>query len=164
MKGELEMKENKHKKIRGGFTMVELMAVLIILGLLAAVVAQNFMGKTDDARVKTTRMNLKILHQAVLQFKMDTGRYPSEEEGLYELVEEPMDLIGWESGGYLQTTDIPLDAWGNEFFYMLNPESGKAFVIISYGADNEEGGEDYDADLLSTDSNRRREREVEVDM
>lgn len=158
------MKENKHKKIRGGFTMVELMAVLIILGLLAAVVAQNFMGKTDDARVKTTRMNLKILHQAVLQFKMDTGRYPSEEEGLYELVEEPMDLIGWESGGYLQTTDIPLDAWGNEFFYMLNPESGKAFVIISYGADNEEGGEDYDADLLSTDSNRRREREVEVDM
>lgn len=150
--------------MRGGFTMVELMAVLIILGLLAAVVAQQFAGRTDEARVKTTRMNLKILHQAVLQFKMDTGRYPSEEEGLYELVEEPTDIVGWNPGGYLQTTDIPLDAWGNEFFYMLNPESGKPFVIISYGADNEEGGEDYEGDLLSTDSNRRRERDSEVDV
>ena len=114
--------------------MVELMAVLIILGLLAAVVAQNFMGKTDDARVKTTEMNLKILHSAVVQFKMDTGRFPSEEEGLYELVEEPMDIVGWNRGGYLQSTDIPLDAWNNEFFYMLNPESGKAFVIIEDGS------------------------------
>ncbi len=158
------MKENKHNKMRGGFTMVELMAVLIILGLLAAVVARNFMGRTDDARVKTTEMNLKILSQAVLQFKMDTGRYPSEEEGLYELIEEPTDIIGWNRGGYLESTDIPLDAWGNEFFLMLNPESGKPYVIISFGADNEEGGEDYDADLLSTDTNRRRDRDSEVDV
>jgi len=84
---------------------------------------------------------------------MDTGRYPSEEEGLNELVEEPTDTIGWDPEGYLSSTDIPKDAWGNEFIYQLNPESGKAFVIISYGADSEEGGEGYDADLKSTDAN-----------
>jgi len=147
------MRENVREKNRAGFTMVELMAVLIILGLLATVVVSNFMGQTDKARVTTSKANLKVLHNSVLRFKMDTGRYPSEEEGLNELVEEPTDTIGWDPEGYLSSTDIPKDAWGNDFIYQLNPESGKAFVIISYGADSEEGGEGYDADLKSTDAN-----------
>jgi general secretion pathway protein G len=96
--------------------------------------------------------NLKILQNAVNQFKMDTGRFPTEEEGLNALVEQPTDITNWEPGGYLQTTEIPKDAWGNEFIYELYPESGKPFVIKSLGADGEEGGEDYDADLLSTDA------------
>lgn len=133
--------------------MVELMAVLIILGLLATVVVRNFMGQTDRARVTTTKANLKVLHNSVLQFKMDTGRYPTEEEGLNELLQEPTDVTGWDPGGYLTSTEIPKDAWGREFVYQLNPESGKAFVIISYGADGEPEGEDYDADLYSTDAN-----------
>jgi general secretion pathway protein G len=147
------MDKKSSRKRRDGFTMVELMAVLIILGLLAAVVANNFIGKTDQARVVTTKASLKTLHNAVLSFKMDTGRYPSEEEGLYELLEQPTDVTGWNPGGYLESTDLPLDAWGREFVYLLNPESGKPFVIISYGADGEEGGEGYDADLYSTDAN-----------
>ncbi len=141
--------------------MVELMAVLIIIGLLAAAAVGTFMGQIDRAKVRTTAASLKTLHTAVIQFKMDTGRFPSEDQGLWELVEEPTDVMDWIPGGYLETTDIPLDAWNNEFEYMLDPGTGKAFVVISYGADGQEGGEDYDADLYSTDSTHGRRRESE---
>jgi general secretion pathway protein G len=83
---------------------------------------------------------------------MDTGRFPSEEMGLEELLEQPGDVENYEPGGYLETTEIPKDGWGNEFIYELFPESGKPFVIKSLGADGEEGGEDYDTDLHSTDA------------
>jgi general secretion pathway protein G len=146
------MKKNRERKVQDGFTMVELMAVLIILGLLFAVVVQNFVGHTDKARVITTKTSLKQLHTAVNQFKMDNGRYPTEDEGLFALVDMPMDAQNWPEGGYLQTTDIPKDGWGNDFVYELYPESGKPFVIISYGADGQPEGEGYDADLLSTDA------------
>ena len=142
-----------NKRIRSGFTMVELMAVLIIIGLLAGVAAIKVVGQIDKARVTTTKANLKILHNAVNQFKLDTGRFPDEEEGLSVLVEQPSDVTNYEPGGYLETTEIQQDAWGEEFIYERFPESGKQFVIISYGADKEEGGEDYDADLYSTDAN-----------
>jgi len=145
------MKEKRNA--RKGFTMVELMAVLIILGLLAAVVVRNFVGQTDKARVITTKASLKILHMAVNQFKMDNGRFPTEEEGLSALIEPPSDVVGtWPTGGYLESTEIPKDGWGNDFIFELYPESGKPFVIKSLGADGEEGGENYDADLLSTDA------------
>jgi len=141
------MRTNKNK----GFTLVELMAVLLIIALLAGVAARNFMGTTEKAKVTTTKATLKMLHGAVNMFKLDTGRYPTEDMGLLELVEQPTDVTGWAPGGYLETTQVPLDAWKNEFVYQLNPESGKPFVIISYGADGKEGGEGYDADLYSTD-------------
>ena len=137
---------------RKGFTMVELMAVLIIIGLLATLVVTKVATKIDQARVTTTKANLKVLHSAVNQFKMDTGRFPSEEMGLEELLEQPSDVENYEPGGYLETTEIPKDGWGNEFIYELFPESGKPFVIKSLGADGEEGGEDYDTDLHSTDA------------
>ena len=145
------MTKNK-KNFERGFTLVEIMAVIIIIGLLAAVAAINFLGQTDKARVITTRANLKTLHHAVAQFKMDTGRFPTEDEGLDVLVEAPTDIANYEPGGYLETTEVPLDAWGYDFIYQRYPESGKPFVIISYGGDGEEGGEEYDADLHSTDA------------
>ncbi len=145
------MKNNTDKK-RNAFTLVEVMAVLVIIGLLAAVAVQNFMGTTDKARVKTTQANLKVLHEQVQMFKLDTGRYPSEEAGLMELIEEPTDVDDWQPGGYIDSTDLPPDGWKNDFIYQLDPESGKPFVVISYGADGEEGGEDYDADIYSTDA------------
>jgi general secretion pathway protein G len=146
------MKEKK-KNIRYGFTMVELMAVLIILGLLMAVVVRNFVGQTDRARVTTTKASLRILHSAVNQFKMDTGRFPTEDEGLNALIVPPDDVTNYPPDGYLDTTELPKDGWGRDFVYILYPESGKSFVIKSSGADGEEGGEGYDADLLSTDAN-----------
>jgi general secretion pathway protein G len=140
-------------KMGKGFTMVELMAILIIIGLLATLVVTKVADKIDQARVTTTKANLKALHSAINQFKMDTGRFPTEDEGLKALIEQPSDVITYAPGGYLETTEIPKDAWGRDYIYELNPESGKPFVIKSYGADGEEGGEGYNADLLSTDAN-----------
>ena len=145
------MKKRK-REVGKGFTMIELMAVLIILGLLFTLVATRVADQIDKARVTTTKANLKALHTAVNQFKMDSGRFPNEEEGLMALIEQPSDITNYPPGGYLETTEITKDGWGNDFIYELFPESGKPFVIKSLGADGEEGGEDYDADLLSTDA------------
>jgi len=136
---------------RYGFTLVEVMAVLLIVGLLAGLAIQNFMGQTDRAKQKATEAKLRMLHQAVNLFKLDTGRYPTEEEGLLALIEQPSDVENWQPGGYLDTTSVPQDAWNRDFIYQLNPDSGKPFVIISLGADGQEEGEGYDTDLYSTD-------------
>jgi general secretion pathway protein G len=144
--------EKRKKNVKSGFTMVELMAVLIIIGLLGTLVATKVVSQIDRARVTTTKSNLKELHRMVNQFKLDTGRFPTEEEELYALIEEPSDVEGYQPGGYLETTEVPLDGWKREFIYELYPESGKAFVIMSYGADGEEGGEGHDTDLYSTDA------------
>jgi general secretion pathway protein G len=147
------MDSRKRRSIRSGFTMVELMAVLVIVGLLAAVVVTNFVGRIEGAKVTTTKASLKSLHSAVTSFYMDTGRYPTETEGLEVLVVRPSDVTKWQTGGYLDTTTVPKDGWGREFVYRLAPENGKPFVIISLGADGQEGGEGNDADLYSTDAN-----------
>jgi general secretion pathway protein G len=118
-----------------------------------AVVAKNVVGRIDRAKVQTTKASLKALHDAVIQFKLDTGDYPSQEGGLDELIMPPSDVMGYDPGGYLETTEVPKDAWGRDFIYELSPVSGKPFVIYSYGADGQEGGEGYDQDLLSTDAN-----------
>jgi len=147
------MKDNSRKRqVRHGFTMVELMAVLIILGLLAALVVQNFVGKVADARVKITKASLRELHTAINQFHMDTGRWPTEDEGLSILIQPPADVTNYPQGGYIETTTVPKDGWSHDFVFELYPETGKPFVIKSLGADGQEGGEGENADLLSTDA------------
>jgi general secretion pathway protein G len=143
------MKDKKNPRVRPGFSMVELMAVLIILGLLFALVAGNVMGKVDGARITTTKANLKSLHNAVKSFRMDCTRYPTEDEGLLALIDQPMDIDTYPEEGYLDTTELPVDAWNNDFVFELYPESGKPFVIRSLGPDKEYDTED---DLLSTDA------------
>lgn len=150
--GVAELMKRTYGNFKAGFTMVELMAMLIIIGLLATLVVTKVASQIDRARVTTTKANLKILHSAVNQFKMDSGRFPSEDVGLMELIEQPSDVTNYEQGGYIETTELPRDGWGEEFIYELYPESGKPFVIKSFGADKEEGGESYDADLYSTDA------------
>ncbi len=146
------MEPNRKKQNERGFTMVELMAVLVILGLLMAMVVKNFVGQVDRGKVVTTKTSLRQLHTAVGEFRMETGRWPAEDEGLNVLVQAPADVKNYPPGGYLSTTEVPKDAWGNDFIFELNPESGKPFVIKSLGADGQEGGEGYDADLYSTDA------------
>jgi len=106
-------------------------------------------GNNANANIIKTQENLNVLHNAVTQFKIDTGRYPAEDLGLLELVKQPTDVTGWKQGGYLTTKEIPKDAWGNDFIYQVYPESGKPFVIISYGADAKKGGDGDNADLSS---------------
>lgn len=142
--------KKRNRKIRYGFTMVELMAILVIIGLLATLVATKVMRQVERAQETTTKANLKMLHNAINQFKMDTGRYPTEDEGLMALIQQPGDVDTWVTGGYLETTDLPPDGWGNDFYYEAYPESGLPFAIRSFGPDGELGTDD---DLLSTDAN-----------
>lgn len=146
------MKNKGQRRLRRGFTMVELMAVLIILGLLAAVVVKNFVGQVDRGRVITTKASLRQLHTAINQFHMDSGRWPTEDEGLRVLVQQPTDVQNYPPGGYIETTEVPKDAWNHDFIFELWPETGKPFVIKSLGADGQEGGEGDNVDLLSTDA------------
>ncbi len=143
------MEKRRIVNMRYGFTMVELMAVLIIIGLLATLVGTRVLKQIENAKFATTKANLKTLHTAVNQFYMDTGDFPTEEDGLMVLIELPEDIEGYDSGGYLEETEIPRDGWKNDFIYERCPESGKPFVIRSCGPDGEVDTED---DLLSTDA------------
>jgi general secretion pathway protein G len=135
------------KKNHKGFTIVEITAVLIIIGLLAALVGTSVIKQIEKAKVETTKMNLKTLDTAVKQFFMDVGRLPTQEEGLDVLINPPAGLEGYDQSGYLEQTKIPKDGWKHEFKYSVAPESGKPFEIRSAGPD----GELYtDDDLIST--------------
>ncbi len=124
--------------------------VLLAVPLLCLIVLTCYpFDTTNRARVVTTEYTLKELHFAVNTFRSDTGRYPTEKEGIKALVEKPDQADGWT--GYLETTEVPRDAWKNPFIYKLNPDPNTPFVIISYGQNGREGGTGYDADLYSTD-------------
>ena len=139
----------RKEAVRKGFTMVELMAVLIIIGLLATLVGTKVLKQIEKAKFATTKANLKTLHTAVMHFYMDTQQFPTEEEGLEILIESMGDIDGYDEDGYLEQTEIPKDGWKNEFIYEPFPEGGGSFAIRSCGPDGEEGTED---DLLSTDA------------
>jgi general secretion pathway protein G len=104
----------------------------------------------NQANISATKATLKTLHNAVIEFKMDTGRFPTEAEGLIALIEQPVDVENYQTGGYIGSTQLPKDPWGNDFIYELNPESGEPFLIRSCGPDGQPETED---DLLSTNSN-----------
>jgi general secretion pathway protein G len=138
----------KNRKRNKGFTMVEIMAVLVIIGLLATIVSTQVIKQIKKAQEETTRANLKTLHTAVNHFFMEIGRIPSQEEGLGALIEAPAGIEGYNPGGYLEQTKIPKDGWKHEFIYEVAPESGKPFDIRSAGPDGEPYTED---DIVSTD-------------
>ncbi len=136
------------KRNRKGFTMVELMAVLVIIGLLATLVGTQVLKQIAHAKEATTKANLKTLHAAVSQFYMELGQLPSEEMGLQALVEAPPGLEEkWT--GYLTESEIPKDGWQHDFKFEIVPGTASNFFIRSAGPDGEF---DTDDDLLSTDA------------
>lgn len=141
------MKSNK------GFTLLEIIVVVFILGLLAAIVAPKIIGRTDDARIAEAKVQIKNFETALKLFKLDNGFYPATEQGLAALVEKPTTgqiPQKYREGGYLEQRKIPLDPWNNPYIY-ISPGLQGDIDIASLGADGREGGEGKDADIMSWD-------------
>ena len=136
-----------------GFTLLEIIVVVFILSLLAAIVAPKIIGRTDDARITEAKIQIKNLETALKLFKLDNGFYPSTEQGLATLVERPTTgqiPQKYREGGYLEQKKVPLDPWGNPYIY-ISPGVYGDFDIMSYGADGKEGGEGKNADIKNWD-------------
>jgi len=134
-----------------GFTLIELMVVIVILGILAAIIAPRIIGRTDEARVTKAKVQIKNFETALKLYKLDNGIYPTTEQGLEALVKKPAIGVipkNWRSGGYLEKKSIPADPWGNPFLY-VSPGVAGDVDIISYGADGVRGGEGINKDLES---------------
>lgn len=129
-----------------GFTLIEIMVVVIILGILAAIVAPNVIGRIDDAQITRVQGDLRGIENALKMYRLDTYAYPTTEQGLEALVRKPADpnLRNWKAGGYLDR--LPKDPWGNEYLY-LNPGNHGEIDIYTLGRDGRPGGEGLDADV-----------------
>ncbi|BBO87471.1 type II secretion system major pseudopilin GspG [Desulfosarcina ovata] len=137
-----------------GFTLIELMVVIVILGILAGLIVPRIMSRPEQAKRLKARMQIESIGTALKLYKLDNGMYPSTEQGLQALVEQPSSgnvPKKWRKGGYLEKGKVPNDPWGNDFVY-LSPGIHDDFDIISYGADGAAGGEDNDADINSWES------------
>ncbi len=132
-----------------GFTLIELMVVIVILSVLAVWVAPKIMGRPDQAKQVKASVDMQGYETALKLYKLDNGRYPTTEQGLEALVAKPDSgklAKNWRSGGYIDKGKIAKDPWGNDFLY-LSPGVHGDFDITSYGADGEPGGEEYDKDI-----------------
>jgi len=130
-----------------GFTLIEIMVVVIIIGLLAAFIVPQIMGRVDDARVAKAKQDIQSLETALTMYRLDNSKYPTSEQGLAALVTQPTDpsIKHWRPGGYLQR--VSKDPWGNDYQYVYPGAHGKEYDLFSMGADGAPGGEGIDADI-----------------
>jgi len=140
------MKEKRSRRGQKGFTLIELLVVVIIIGLLAALVGPRIFGKTTGAKQQATKAQIENFGMALDIFRLDTGRYPTSEEGLKVLREKPSGVERWE-GPYLKK-EVPLDPWGKPYVYRCPGDHGD-YDLISYGLDGVEGGEGENQDIVS---------------
>lgn len=137
----------KPRRHQSGFTLIEVMVVVVILGILAALIVPKIMSRPDEARAIAAKQDVAALAQALKLYRLDNRRYPSTEQGLQALVAKPAQAPvpdNWKSGGYLER--LPLDPWGKPYQY-LNPGLRGEIDIFSFGADGQAGGEGSDADI-----------------
>jgi general secretion pathway protein G len=130
----------------GGFTLLELLVVMVIIGLLAGFVAPRYFAQVGKSQVKVARAQIDALDKALDQFRLDTGRYPTNEEGLQALVSSPSNEPNW-AGPYLKK-GVPPDPWGRPYVYQ-QPGSHSDFDLMSYGKDGRPGGTGEDADVTN---------------
>jgi len=137
-----------------GFTLIELMVVIVILGILAGLIVPRIMGRPDEARRAKARIQIESLETALKLYKLDNGNYPSTEQGLQALVEPPIagtPLKNWRQGGYLEKGKVPKDPWDNDFVY-ISPGVNGDYDLSCRGADGEQGGEGKNKDINSWES------------
>lgn len=147
----LKAPQQPKKRTQTGFTILEMMVVLAIIGGIMGLVATSILGSSDESKIKTTKTQIKLLEGALDMYRLDNHTYPTTEQGLEALVNKPQtspEPKNYRSGGYLKGTKIPEDAWGNQFAYFM--EKGR-YEIVSWGGDGEEGGEEINADISSKD-------------
>jgi general secretion pathway protein G len=137
---------NRLPGLRNGFTLLELLVVMVIIGLLAGYVGPKYFSQIGKSEIKATRAQLDGLGKALDQFRLDTGHYPTMEEGLAALVKRPANEPRWD-GPYL-TKDVPLDPWGSPYVFKSPGEHGD-YDLVSYGKDRQAGGEGEAADITN---------------
>ena len=139
-------REQRRRSNQDGFTLIEIMVVILILGLLATIVVQSLRGATDKAKRVKAQADIAEIKTGLDRYYLDAGSYPTSDQGLNSLVSAPASgnnvPANYESGGYLQS--IPKDPWGNPYYYQSD---GNSYVLKSFGADGVEGGEGKNADI-----------------
>ena len=144
----MDLKNVAHNPVRArGFTLIELLVVLVVLGLLAGLVGPQVMKHLGESKVKTAKLQIEEIAVALDMFRIDVDRYPTTEENLAALVQRPGDVEAW-NGPYLRKTVVPKDPWGRDYLYR-QPGQNAEFDVYSFGADQREGGDGENSDIVS---------------
>lgn len=140
-----------NRKQFGGFTLIEVMVVLVILGILATLVVPRIMGRPDEARIIAAKQDIGSIAQGLDLYRLDNHAYPTTDQGLQALISKPTAPPAppnWKTGGYLTRSSVPKDPWGNEFKYIIpGVKNTSSYDLFSLGADGAPGGEGNDGDI-----------------
>ena len=148
------MKYTYKKKQPQGFSLIEVLVVVVIMGMLIGLIGPNVLGQVDRARVTTAKSDIASLSQALDMYKLDNHFYPTTDQGLEALVsrlQSSPEPRNWNPEGYIKGNKLPLDPWDGEYVYMSPGEDNRPYELLSLGADARSGGEGYAADISSSD-------------
>ncbi len=135
------------RNLISGFTLIELLIVMVIIGLLAAFVVPKLIGRVGESKLTAAKAQIELISTAIEIYKLDTGKYPSQETGLLSLNTKPDDVQNWK-GPYMKKDKVPKDPWGADYMYRY-PGTHGDYDLVSYGADGSEGGSGDNKDIVS---------------
>jgi general secretion pathway protein G len=145
------LRAERSRRRQRGFTLIEIMIVVVIIGLLAAVIMPQLLGRVDDARVAKARQDIQAIETALTMYRLDNSKYPTTDQGLRALVQQPTDpsIRHWRQGGYVKKASK--DPWGNDYQYVYPGTHSTEYDLYSLGADGQAGGEGVDTDIGNWD-------------